>query len=291
MENKETDDAKAATDNSQQDRFWNGPAGQFWVTSQEETERHTGPFGDAALEAAAAAPGERALDVGCGCGTTSLALARSVGASGEVEGVDLSAIMLERAVESAAAAKLTNVVFRRLDAQSAPLGPHVFDLVFSRFGVMFFADPTAAFSNLRASLRPGGRLALACWQVPSANPWMALPTRAALQFFGLAAPPHDAPGPFSLSDPNRLQGVLSGAGFNDIQITPETQTLKLALGHTIDDWVQERLLMGLAGENYANSSSEIQSQARQLLISTVEPYQVEDGLEMDGAAWIVTARA
>ena len=287
---KETNDASEETENAQQDRFWNGPAGQFWVTSQEETERHTGPFGDAALQVAAAAPGERALDVGCGCGTTSLALARSVGATGEVVGVDLSAIMLDRAVESAAATKLTNISFRRLDAQSAPLGRHVFDLVFSRFGVMFFADPTAAFTNLRASLRPGGRLAFACWQVPSANPWMALPTRAAMQFFDLTAPPHDAPGPFSLADPDRLRRVLSDAGFNDIQITPEIRTLQLALGHSTDDWVHERLLMGLAGEVYANSSSEIQSQARQLLISSVAPYQVEDGLEMNGASWIVTAR-
>ena len=288
---KETHDASEETENAQQDRFWNGPAGQFWVTSQEETERHTGPFGDAALHAGAASPGERALDVGCGCGTTSLALARSVGATGDVVGVDLSAIMLERAMESAAAARLTNVSFRRLDAQSAQLGSHVYDLVFSRFGVMFFADPTAAFTNLRASLRPGGRLAFACWQVPSANPWMALPTRAAMQFFDLTAPPHDAPGPFSLADPDRLRGVLTDAEFNDVQINPEIQTLKLALGHKIDDWVNERLLMGLVGENYANSSAEIQSQARQLLISTVEPYRVEDGLEMDGAAWIVTARA
>lgn len=288
---KETDNAREEMDNSQQDRFWNGPAGQFWVTSQEETERHTGPFGDAALQAAVAAPGERSLDVGCGCGTTSLALARSVGATGEVVGVDLSRIMLQRAMESAVSAKLTNVVFRQLDAQTAPLGRHVFDLVFSRFGVMFFADPTAAFTNLRASLRPGGRLAFACWQVPTANPWMALPSRAAMQFFGLAAPPHDAPGPFSLADPDRLRRILTDAGFNDVEITPEIRTLKLALGHSIDDWVNERLLMGLAGEIYASSSVEIQSQARELLISSVEPYQVEDGLEMEGAAWIVTARS
>src|ERR1019366_5461973 len=156
---KETDDAREETDNDQQDRFWNGPAGQYWVTSQEETERHTGPFGDVALQSAAATPGERALDVGCGCGATSLALARSVGTTGEVVGVDLSSIMLQRAMELAADAKLTNVVFRRLDAQTAPLGFHVFDLIFSRFGVMFFANPTAAFTNLRAALRRGARLA------------------------------------------------------------------------------------------------------------------------------------
>jgi SAM-dependent methyltransferase len=291
MKYDETDNAREATDNSQQDRFWNGPAGQLWVTSQEETERHVGPFGDAALQAAAAAPGERAIDVGCGCGTTTLALARSVGATGEVVGVDLSNVMLERARESAAAAKLTNVDFRRLDAQVAPLDRQVFDLVYSRFGVMFFADPTAAFTNLFASLRPSGRLAFVCWQVPNANPWMALPTRAAMQFFGLAPPAHDAPGPFSLADPDRLRRVLTDAGFNDIDITPEISTLKLAAGQSIESWVQERLLMGLAGENYANSSVEIQSQARELLISTVEPYRVDDRLEMNGAAWIVTARA
>ena len=287
---KETDDAREETDNDQQDRFWNGPAGQYWVTSQEETERHTGPFGDVALQSAAATPGERALDVGCGCGTTSLALARSVGATGEVVGVDLSSIMLQRAMESAAAAKLTNVVFRRLDAQTAPLGSDVFDLVFSRFGVMFFADPTAAFTNLRAALRPGGRLAFVCWQVPSANPWMAVPNRAAMQFFGLEPPPHDAPGPFALANPDRLRSVLSGAGFKNIEITPEIRTLKLAVGQNIDDWAHERLLMGLTGQIYVDSDSKVQGQARQLLAASVEPYHVEDGLEMNGATWIVTAR-
>src|ERR1019366_4649086 len=101
---------------------------------------------------------------------------------------------------------------------------------------------------------------------------MALPSRAALQFFGLTAPPHDAPGPFSLADPDRLRSVLTNAGFNEIDITPEIQTLTLALGLSLDDWVHERLLMGLARENYVNSSVEIQRQARQLLISSVEPY-------------------
>jgi hypothetical protein len=112
-----------------------------------------------------------------------------------------------------------------------------------------------------------------------------------MQFFGLEPPPHDAPGPFSLANPDRLRSVLSGAGFKNIEITPENRTLKLAVGQSIDDWARDRLLMGLTGQIYKDSDSKVQGQARQFLATSVEPYHVEDGLEMSGATWIVTARS
>jgi hypothetical protein len=119
---------------------------------------------------------------------------------------------------------------------------------------------------------------------------MAVPNRAAMEFFGLEPPPHDAPGPFALANPDRLRSVLSGAGFKNIEITPEIRTLKLAVGQSIDDWAHDRLLMGLTGQIYTGSDSKVQGQARHLLAASVAPYHVEDGLEMNGATWIVTAR-
>jgi SAM-dependent methyltransferase len=220
------------------------------VAWEEENERHTGPFGDAALAAAAPAAGERVLDVGCGCGSATVALGNAVGPAGQVLGIDLSAAMLARAEQRAKAAGLGHVTFRRADAQTGDLRPGSQDLVFSRFGVMFFADPPAAFARLRRALRPGGRIAFACWQVPSANPWMALPNRAAIRFFGLAPPPHDAPGPFSLADPDRTSAVLGAAGFTSVSIRPHRRTLRLGVGQSVAEWVHRRLLIGPASRTW-----------------------------------------
>ena len=174
------------------------------------------------------AEGGAVLDVGCGCGTTTVALAAAGGAGGTVLGVDLSAAMLARAEERAAASGASQVRFRRADAQSADLGAGSFDLVFSRFGVMFFADPIAGFANLRRALRPDGRMVFVCWQTPSANPWMAVLNRAAARMFGLDGPPHDAPGPFSLADPERIAAVLDAGGFRTVEIAAHEERLHLA---------------------------------------------------------------
>jgi len=278
------------TSNEEQERFWNDVAGPLWVAWEAETEHHTGPFGEAALAAAAPAEAERVLDIGCGCGSTTVALGRAVGPAGTVLGVDLSAAMLARAVQRAGDAGLGNVRFRRADAQTGDLGSAAADLVFSRFGVMFFDDPPAAFSNLRRALRPGGRIVFACWQPPSANPWMALPNRAAIRLFGLTPPPHDAPGPFSLADTARIRSVLGAAGFTSIGIRPDRRTLEFGVGLSTDEWAHQRLLMGPARQPYLASGPAGQRRARRVLSEAVAGYRAADRLRMDGAAWIVTAR-
>lgn len=276
--------------NEEQVRFWNGPTGQMWVTVDEENERHLSPFGDVALQVASATTGEKVLDVGCGCGATSLDLAKSVGETGEVAGIDVSGVMLQRAIERSREANQSNVSFLQLDAQSAKLGSQHRDLVFSRFGVMFFADPVAAFANMHSTLRPGGRIVFVCWQVPKANPWMSLPNRAALDFFGLTPPPHDAPGPFSLADPDQIRRILSGSGSSNIEIEGVSRQIRLAVGQGVDRWVHERLQMGLVGDLYRAADDATRTRARHLLAATVQPYEVDDGLEMNGAAWVVSAR-
>jgi SAM-dependent methyltransferase len=284
-----------AVANEEQERFWNEVAGPLWVAAEEETECHTGPFGEAALSLAAPGAGEVVLDVGCGCGSTTVTLAAAVGAGGRVLGVDLSSSMLARAEERAGAAGAAHVGFHRVDAQSADLGADCFDLVFSRFGVMFFADPVAGFTNLRRALRADGRMVFVCWQAPSANPWMALVNRAAVRIFDLEVPPHDAPGPFSLADPDRTAAVLDAAGFGAVEITARRRRLHLGVGQPVEDWVHQRLLMCPASSLYLASDPDRQRQVRSTVVDAVAGYQSDgddplSGLRMDAAAWIVSAR-
>jgi len=286
----------ACSANQEQERFWNDVAGPLWVATEEETERHTGPFGAAALAVAAPSAGEAVLDVGCGCGSTTVALGAAVGAGGSVLGVDLSAAMLARARERAFTSESRHVRFRRADVQVADLGSGSFDLVFSRFGVMFFADPVAAFANLHRSLRPRGRMVLACWQAPSANPWMAVVNRGAARIFSLEPPSHDAPGPFALCDPDRLRAVLLVAGFSAVEVTAHVEQLHLGTGQSVEDWVHQRLLMGPARAAYLDAGPDRQREVLSMLADELAPYQAdgedpEGGLVMGAAAWIVDARS
>ena len=160
--------------NAQQIEYWNELSGARWVAMNDVIDAQISPLGEVAMLRAAVAPGERVLDIGCGCGQTSLQLAERVGQDGRVLGLDISAVMLERARERAEQAGLANLEFRNADAQTEPFAG-AFDLLFSRFGVMFFASPEAAFSNLRSAVRPGGRLTCLTWQGLGANPWMQVP--------------------------------------------------------------------------------------------------------------------
>ena len=198
--------------NTEQREYWNEQAGPTWVRNQERLDAQIQPWGELALNALAAAPGEAVLDVGCGCGATSLALAAQVGPEGRVVGLDLSGPMLARARERAAAEGRANVSFLQADAQTHAFAPE-FDALFSRFGVMFFDDPPAAFANLAGALRPGGRLSFACWQGREQNGWVSIPMAALIGEVELPPPPApDAPGPFALGDPDRLRALLEGAG-------------------------------------------------------------------------------
>ena len=276
------------TANHDQAEHWNSSeATGDWITYQQRYDRMLEPVAGLILDAAGLSPGERVLDVGCGCGATTLAAARTV-APGPVTGIDLSAAMLARARETATRAGLVNAHFEQADAQVHKFGAS-FDAVISRFGVMFFADPVAAFANLLAATRPGGRLTFACWQPLADNEWLLLPLTALAAHVPL--PDLDepgAPGMFSLSSRDRLRQVLSDAGWRDVSAASQ-RTPVLVGGGTLDEAVSYlcgRLIVRrmLAGVDQATQDRAAES-VRDALASRADGGQVR----LDASVWVVTA--
>jgi len=285
--------AEPAAPNAEMIRYWNEGAGPAWVAMQERLDRQVGPLGAAALARAALAAGERVVDVGCGCGGTTLEIARAVGPLGAVLAIDVSAPMLARARERAEAAGLGDrIEWRCEDAQTAALGEARFDCVYSRFGVMFFEDPPAAFANLRRALRPGGRLAFVCWQARERNPWMTVPVMAAMQHVPFPPPPPpDAPGPFALADPARVRGILERAGFAGIEIEPHETAMQLGGGGP-EEALELFLAVGPVGQalREAQAGPDVRAGVLDALRAAFERFRTPRGVEAPAAAWIVTAR-
>jgi SAM-dependent methyltransferase len=232
--------------------------------------------------------GEHVIDIGCGCGETTLALATEVGAAGSVLGVDISQPMLAVARKRIDAEGLTQASVTEADAQTHPFAPVAADAVFSRFGVMFFEDPTAAFANILKGLKPGGRLAFVCWRPFTENPWMATPLAAAQPLFPEPAPPADplAPGPFAFADPNRVRGILAGAGFTDIALKPQDKPIGAP---DLDEAVETAPKVGPLGARLRETpqlTGAVIAAVREALAAHTTP----EGVRLASATWIVTAR-
>jgi SAM-dependent methyltransferase len=207
--------------NEDQERFWSEIA-PTWAELEENLHLVGGPPGRLAMDRLGLQPGEKVLDLGCGAGGTTAEIARRVAPGGTAVGVDIAAGMLDAGRRRAAKEGLDNVEFVHADIQVSDMGEDRFDAAFSQFGIMFFADPVAAFRNVQRSLRPEGRLSFVCWQNVFANEWMLIPASAAMTATG-ATPQRidpDQPGPFSLADPDRARGILGDAGFREIEIVP-----------------------------------------------------------------------
>ncbi len=207
--------------NIEQAEFWSQLA-PVWLELEDRLEEVSGLPGQLAMDRLELLPGQRVVDLGCGSGRTTLELASRVGPGGEVTGVDITAEMLARARERAARLGAGNIEFVHADVQVHDLGEARFDAAYSRFGVMFFTDPVAAFANVRRALRPGGVLSFVCWQSVFDNEWMLIPGAAVATVTGSLPqmPGPDEPGPFSLADPGRVRAVLDAAGFDSVAIAP-----------------------------------------------------------------------
>ena len=279
-----------AGDNSEQIMDWDGPVGERWAAEQETLDQLTAPYGEAALAAADARPGERVIDIGCGCGATSLALAQAIGAGGSVLGVDVSGPMLQVATRRAGVAGLSQVQFEQADASNARL-PEGQDLLFSRFGVMFFAAPVPAFAHLRRSLKDSGRLAFVCWQEARQNPWAMVPVMAARTALGVTIPPADphAPGPFAFGDADRVRMILLEANFRDV--TAEAFEAAMPLGSTPRSAAEAAARIGPAARLVREAAPEQLSAVIDAIEKTLEPLATREGVALPGRTWIVTAKA
>jgi SAM-dependent methyltransferase len=283
---------EASGPNAEQIRYWNETAGSKWVAMQAFIDEQIRPLGLLAMERGRIAAGDHVLDVGCGCGDSTHEIARRVGATGSVTAIDLSEPMLARARETAHAAGLANATFLHADAAAEPLPAGRFGVLYSRFGVMFFADPPAGFANLRRSIADGGRLAFVCWRGIQENPWMLVPLMAAAQHFTLPPPPPPGtPGPFAFADSERVAGILAAAGFADIAFEPVDETLTIGGAQPLERTVEFLLQMGPTGRALREVGADLRETIAAAVLEAVRPHQTAEGLRMASAAWIVTARA
>jgi SAM-dependent methyltransferase len=275
--------------NQDQAEHWNSQESDHWVTHQARYDRMLAPFFVTVLDAVGLRHGERVLDVGCGCGATTCAAARIVEPA-QVLGVDLSESMLTRGHANATEAGLTNAAFKRADAQVHSFEPATFDAVISRFGTMFFDEPVTAFENLRRATRPGGRIAFVCWQDLAANEWLLVPGAAIAEHVplpDLGAP--GAPGMFALADPQRIGGILAGAGWHDITVEPMRTPMLVGGGGTLDETVEflQRGSMGrsmLAGVDAATSTRAVHA-----VREALAPHHDGTGVHLEAAVWRVLA--
>jgi SAM-dependent methyltransferase len=270
--------------------YWNREGGPCWTARQQSWDVTMQPISDAALIRAAVEPGERAIDIGCGCGATTLDLARLVGPKGSVLGVDVSKPMLARAKERGAGNPV--VRFAEADATTYAFEPGAADLLFSRHGVMFFPEPERAFANLHAALKPSGRLAFSCFRTPKEN---ALITTilAAVQDFVPPSPklgPED-PGPFSFADPARVQRILGAAGFKSIALEPVDLQLDVGSCKGLDEAVVNTLEIGPASRALKGASPETRAKAEAAMRAALTPLQKDGKVLLGAGIWVVTAKA
>ncbi len=269
--------------NAEQARAWDGPDGERWARDADRFDAALRAYRDDLVRACGVGPGDQVLDVGCGTGQTTRDAARAA-TSGSVLGVDLSAAMLAVARVRAAEEGLADVVFEQADAQVHPFAP-VHDVVLSRTGAMFFADPLAAFVNLAGALRPGGRLVLLTWQPLSQNAWMGRVRTALAHGRELPLPLSDRPGPFGLADPGRIRRLLRAAGLVDVRVDPLRRPFHA--GADVGD--AERFLLGSFGGLLDGLGDDARAGALLALREDLAAHRTEDGVTYGSAAWLTRA--
>lgn len=281
-----------AQDNADQIAYWNDRAAETWTAFQERLDALFTPLTGLALDAAAPAPGERVLDIGCGCGATVLALAERVGPTGHVLGLDVSEPMSARARERIAAGRIGNAEVIVADAANRAFATADTDLLFSRFGVMFFADPVTAFANLRRTMRPGGRLLCAAWRPLAENPWFNVPLNAGLPLLPPPPPsdPH-APGPFAFADRARTEGILTSAGWRDVSLTPHDVQMRFAGAGEVEQATEFATRVGALARMLAEVDREVRKTVREAVAKALAAYDSPDGINLTGAIWLIAARA
>jgi SAM-dependent methyltransferase len=278
----------AETFNEDQRTRWNGTDGEYWTSNQDRLDRTLAPVTGPLLAFAQPRAGSTVIDVGCGCGATTIELARAVGPSGRVVGIDLSEPMLALATERLRV--FANATCLLGDAAALPLRDLGAELIVSRFGVMFFGDPVTAIANLRTSLVASGRIRFACWRPINENPWLQIPLHAVYEHAPrLPKPEPEEPGPFAFADTARVTRILVAAGFTAPSFTPLDIQMGLAAGGTLEDAVFQSSAMGPAKRALADQPDDIRAAAIESIRRALTPYASAAGVNLPGAIWLVAA--
>jgi SAM-dependent methyltransferase len=271
----------------EQTKLWNGPAGHAWVEMQESLDQLLQPFEDLLVDAVAAGPGGRVLDVGCGTGSTTLAVARRLGANGRCTGIDISAPMIA-AARARAERERTPASFVRADAQTHAFEPASFDLIISRFGVMFFDNPVQAFGNLRRAATAGAELRFVAWRSAAENPFMTTAERAAAPLLPNLPPRQpDAPGQFAFADRRRVYAILEESGWAEIEIRP----IDVACALPETALVRHLTRLGPVGLILQEADDRTRAEVIDTVRAAFDPYVHGAQVRFTAAAWMVAARA
>ena len=272
--------------NAEQLAAWNGDDGDHWSTHEEHYDASVAAHSLLLAAAAAIDDGERVLDLGCGCGSTTRDAARAA-RDGAAMGIDLSTQMLERARRRALEERLDNLSFVHGDAQVHDFAPAEFDVVISRFGSMFFGDPVAAFGNVGGAMRPGGRVALIAWQDLARNEWLTAMRGALAQGRDLPTPPPRVPSPFAFAEPEHVRSVLAAAGFHDVEI--DAVEVPFQLGADPDDAFDFAAGTGITRGLLQDLTPDRQNLALAELRAVVDAHDGPDGVVFGSRAWIIGA--
>ncbi len=279
-----TDAVPVATSNADQLRAWNGDEGAYWAAHADDFDRGSAAYHRPFLEAAAIHDADRVLDIGCGTGQTTRDAARAA-RSGSALGVDLSSQMIEYARRRAVEERVGNVVFEQADAQVHPFDAGTFDVAISRTGGMFFGDPVAAFANISRALRPGGRLVLLAWQGPGPNEWIRELSGALAAGRDLPLPPLEAPGPFALSDPDRVRSILTATGYSDIELDSRSEPMWFGR----DTESAYGFVLGLMGWMLEGLDDARRAQALDNLRVSLTAHATGHGVLYESATWTIHA--
>jgi ubiquinone/menaquinone biosynthesis C-methylase UbiE len=279
---------KAGSSNAAQIEFWNSAASRAWADQHERMDRAVAKVTKALLDLAGPQPGERVLDIGCGSGTTVLELAARVGPHGYVLGADIADHSVARARERIAAAGVQHAEAIVADVSVQPFEPNSFDLSFSRFGVMFFSDPAAAFANVRRAMKPDGRVALAVFRAAADNLWPNSPLAAVRHLLPpIPVPGPEDPGPFSWADPDRVHRILEGAGFREISLTALDPLIQL--GGRATEAAQFMMLFGPLTRLLPALPAPQRDAVRSALEVFFQGLGTPQGVVLPAANWVVRA--
>ena len=280
--------ADPAQINADQLAFWSGPGGHNWVARQEHTDITLAGVTEALLAFAAPRTGEQVLDVGCGCGATTLEFARALGPAGRVVAVDISAPMLAEGRARAEAAGIANVDWQQADPTTAALDGY--DLLTSAFGVMFFGDPVGAFAHMRRAANPGARMAFVCWRSLAENPWMEVPMNAVSRHLPPRPKPiPNAPGMFAFADPHRVLEVLTAAGWAPPRLDKLDLDLDIAAGRGLEEAVVQSTQIGAINSWLRNQPAEVVLAATASLRNALAAHLDGVSVRLPGAMWLVSS--